>query len=73
MLDRRRKDETWAVCSEINPDMTFDGAQLAVLMDIRDELKRLNTLLHCPNFVEFPHILRRIRLNTTKRKRKVNR
>jgi hypothetical protein len=39
-------------------------------MDIRAELKRLNHLLHCHNFTEIPGVLRGIRRNTTKRKRK---
>ncbi len=35
--------------------------QAAVLMDIRDELQRLNTLLHCENFQAIPSVLREIR------------
>ena len=38
--------------------------QLAVLMDIRDELKRLNAFLHCPNAVAIPKLLRSIQRNT---------
>ncbi len=47
-------------------------AQLAVLMDIRDELKALNGHLRCYNFVQIPTILRGIRrkLPTPKPKRK---
>ncbi len=41
-------------------------AQLAVLMDIRHELQRLNDLLHCPNFLSIPHKLDAIRCNTAK-------
>ena len=70
MLDRadqRHKDGVWN-CG-VNGEMSFAGAQLAVLMDIRDELKELNGLLRCPNFVAIPRLLRGIRLNTGQRKR----
>ena len=40
---------------------TWELARLAVLMDIRDELQKLNRLLGCPNFVAVPGILRDIR------------
>lgn len=33
----------------------------ALLMDIRDELKRLNNLLHCSNFIGIPRTLHSIR------------
>jgi len=46
-----------------------EEASLAVLMDIRDELKSLNRLLQCPNFSMIPKILRGIRQNTTKKRR----
>jgi hypothetical protein len=49
----------------------WNRANLGMLMDIRAELKKLNALLACPNFTDIPHILRVIRKNTTKpRKRK---
>ncbi len=47
----------------------WHGAQLAVLMDIRRETKKLNTLLHCQNFIAIPTILRAIKTNTTKHER----
>lgn len=46
--------------------MTWEGVHTALLMDIRDELKQLNGLLGCPNFVEIPRTLRAIRRNTAK-------
>lgn len=49
---------------------TWEQVNVAVLMDIRDELQKLNRLLHCSNFLEIPRILRTIRHNTTKRRRK---
>ncbi len=41
-------------------------------MDLRDELKRLNALLYCPNFTGIPATLRQISQNTKKPKRKKN-
>lgn len=41
----------------------WEQVNTAVLMDIRDELQELNKLLHCPNFLEIPMILRAIRRN----------
>ena len=70
MNDKRRKDANWEI--KTNPDGTSptDDATLAVLMDIRDELKKLNNLLHCHNFITLPLKIEAIRRNTTKPKRK---
>lgn len=56
----------------INADGTWpaDKIQIAVLCDIRRELKKLNRLLHCPNFTTTPTTLRLIQRNTTKRRKK---
>ena len=71
-MDRRCKDIRWAI------NLTDDGnkaapgqAVLAVAMDIRDELKQLNRLLSCPNFVAIPTTLREISANTKRRHRKL--
>lgn len=61
--DTRRKDLTW---NTGDGGVTWDGAKLAVLMDIRDELKRMNAVLYCPNFTDIPRKLEAIRKNTTK-------
>lgn len=45
-------------------------AQLAVLMDIRRELKCLNDLLHCRNFINMPRTLHAIEQNTAKKRAK---
>jgi hypothetical protein len=47
-----------------------DRIQIMILCDIRRELKKLNSLLHCHNFIEIPKILRGVRKNTYKRRRK---
>lgn len=48
----------------------WNRANLGLLMDLRDELKRLNTLLACPNFTGIPATLRRISKNTAKPRKK---
>jgi len=79
-MGRRFKDYDWATT-------TADGRHyaetniaqlLSVLMDIRDELKRMNAIIQCPNFVAIPGKLdtmkaelKEIRCNTRKRKRVV--
>lgn len=66
MDDTRHKNSNWQI-----REITYPGAQLAVLMDIRDELKQLNVLLHCENFQRIPHKLDRVGRNTAKpRKRR---
>lgn len=62
----RHKNSDWSV--EERP--TLEGAQLTVLMDIRDELQALNRLLNCHNFTEIPHVLRGIRAKLPTKKRK---
>lgn len=52
------------------PSTSFDDWQLAALAQILIELRKLNSLLHCGNFVDIPRKLDAINRNTTKRKRK---
>lgn len=40
--------------------------QTEVLMDIRDELQKLNSLLHCQNFINIPTKLDTIRRHTSR-------
>lgn len=58
------------VKSDGSHSATTEKWQLVVLFGIYQELKRLNTLLHCSNFVGIPGTLRAIRKNTAKPKRK---
>jgi hypothetical protein len=53
-----------------NDDGTYPqgDARLAVLMDIREELHKLNTLLNCKNFVAIPEKLDRIARNIQRKK-----
>ena len=66
LVDRRKANREWRVTDEAGElhDEIRDGVQLAVLLDIRDELQKLNHLLHCSNFTGIPRALSRIRSNT---------
>lgn len=71
MADRRRKDAQWLVGDADGQVVSWDEVQVAILMDIRDELKRLNAVLHCGNFLDIPRKLDRIERNTKKKRRRV--
>ena len=61
----------WDLPSDANGRIaTWQAMEIAMLMDIRDELQKLNHLLGCQNFIDVPRILRGIEVNTKKPKRK---
>jgi len=80
-MARRGKDIDWNIYE--NGNTTWEKVPIAVLMDIRDEIKannvhlivlrqelgRLNSLLCCPSFMEIPRILRGIRRKIPARKK----
>jgi hypothetical protein len=79
-MSSRFKDVNWNVGGDdnagVNPSM--DGAQLAVLMDMRDELKTIryaitnvDRLLSCSNFTRIPAKIDAIRKNTERKKKSV--
>lgn len=68
MRDTRHKNTNWSICRNADDSVSWDGAQLAVLMDIRDELQQLNRVFSCHNAQDIPNILRRIDKNTKKAK-----
>lgn len=70
MTDTRKKDMNWTVHPMDSGNFSYDAAQLAVLMDLRDEMKKMNSILNCPNFLEIPAVLQRISRNTTKPRKK---
>lgn len=72
MTDKRKKDVNWHVADDEGCTKTWAEAHAALLMDIRDELKRLNSAIYCPNFQRIPKTLTDIRRNTAKKKRKVH-
>lgn len=67
----RHKDANWTLPEDTS--VSYDEAQLAVLMDIRDELKRLNTVLQCPNFIAVPAKLDAIDRNTSRTEKNTRR
>lgn len=67
MVDTRHKNQNWALpTNAIGNIETWQGVEIAVLMDIRDELQVLNGLLRCPNFLAIPKKLDAIRRNTSR-------
>ncbi len=67
-VDRRCRNISWEVADPNGDIPTWERISIAVLMDIRDELQRLNRTLDCPNFQQIPHTLDAIRRNTAKKK-----
>lgn len=67
MSTSRKRNVEWSTPD--HPNNTWQHVEVEVLMDIRDELKKLNRLLHCTNFVGIPRTLAAIERNTTKKKR----
>ena len=51
-------------------NFTWDSLQLAALMAILQELKKLNATMQCPNTQRIPRYLARIAANTSKKRRK---
>lgn len=68
MAETRHKNCVWNCTT--NGIITASDAQLAVLMDIRDELQVLNNVFRCHNALAIPGILRNIEVNTRKPKRR---
>lgn len=66
----RFKDIDWNLADAQGKIGTWERVAIAVQMDIRDELKALNTLLRCDNFLLIPSKLDSIVRNTKKRPRK---
>lgn len=55
-----------------NGDGTWSNEAITnvLLGQLLYEIRKLNSFWHCPNAIDIPHILRDIRRNTTKKKRK---
>lgn len=68
MNTRDIRDTDWNVTIDGN-SWSHDQIHMALLVDIRRELKKLNAVFACPNFLEVPRTLRDIKRNTAKRKR----
>lgn len=70
MTDTRHKDANWEISADVNRRIEWDGVHAALLMDLRDELKLLNSFLRGYDFYDVPFILRGIKKNTAPKKRK---
>lgn len=74
MVNQRFKNNNWVFRTTPTGSIeSWEQVQCALLMDIRDELQRLNTLVHCQDAIDIPQILRRIEKNTTKKPRRLAR
>jgi hypothetical protein len=70
VADRRQKNRNWWVADEDGTVPTWERVQLAVLMDIRDELQEINRTLRCPNTQRIPRYLQQIVSRLPERKKK---
>lgn len=50
----------WGVWQTDEGKYDSNNVQRAILLDIRAELQRLNSLLHCQNFLAIPRTLQRM-------------
>ena len=65
-MSKQYPDVEWNLANEQGNIATWRHVSIAVLMDIRRELRTLNSLLRCPNFQAMPGYLARISRNTAK-------
>lgn len=63
------QDWSWRLYESDGGGFQSDQVTHALLMDIRRELKRLNNVLQCPNFMAVPAKLDQIAKNTRKRRK----
>lgn len=70
MKDTRQKDGAWEIKTDAMGMFSWPQVTVAVLMDVRDELKRINSALYCPNALAIPEMLRQIKNNTKRRRAK---
>ena len=75
MSDTRHKNGNWNLgTADANRCLTWDQIKMATLMatimDIRDELQKLNRLLHCQNFTNIPRKLDAIHKKMPARKKR---
>jgi hypothetical protein len=59
----------WNLADEKGNITTWEKVGIAVLLDIRQELRTLNGILKCPNFLAIPRKLEAIRRNTVKKRK----
>ena len=64
----RRENINWNLPESAT--LGYDAAALAVLMDLRDELRTIRRILQCPNFQHIPFDLGRLVKQTARRSRR---
>lgn len=61
MASKRFENRNWTFPVNSEGNITeWEHVSIAVLMDIRDELQKLNRVLACPNFQAMPHQISRV-------------
>lgn len=65
-----RAEQNWTHYENGDGTISYEAAQMILLMDIRGQLRKLNNLLHCANFTAIPSTLRAIAAHTKRRKPK---
>lgn len=66
---RRTRNFQWNENPDAKGNFSWNQATVSVLMDIREELQRLNSVLQCDNFLAIPSKLDRIAKNTRKKRK----
>jgi hypothetical protein len=69
MSGTRLANLNWVPGDEAGQAPTWERVNTAILLDIRDELRKMNQTLRCPDFQSIPRVLKEIRRNTTKPKK----
>jgi hypothetical protein len=69
MAKGRFKDQEFDLANSDGAIGTWERVAIAALYDIRDELKAMNAILHCSNFLRIPIKLDDIVKNTKKRRK----
>lgn len=69
-MNKQFPNEDWNLSDSEGHVGTWERVSIAVLMDIRRELRTLNQLLHCPHFQAIPRKLEQIARNTTKKRKR---
>lgn len=60
----RFENRDWDLPTQSDGTVRWEAVHSALLMDLRDELRRIRTTMECPNTAAIPNILRGIRSNT---------
>lgn len=69
MSDTRYKNANW----NVGERPSLEGAQLTVLMDIRDELQAIRRLIECPNVAAGFRAMKNLDRKTPDKRKKVKR